>query len=147
MDTKGLQYVKKIMVELLEEMHGNGLLPETEIQILVENDSIVDWYYSDNIERKISKKDDESWWQYQAEKDKLVKATIGETIWNCEWILLGKPTLKSLAEELKLTAKDISQMFLIDSDVIEESIEEDKPLVHYLERLIIKELLVLCDRE
>ena len=142
-----LQYIRKIMLELLEEMHGNGLLPETEIQILIKDDSIVDWYYSDDIERKLSKCDKESWWQYQAEKDKLVQATVGETIWNCEWIILGKPTLKSLAEELKLTAKDISRMFLVDSDIIEESIKEDKPLACYLERLIIKELLVLCDRK
>ena len=135
------------MLELLEEMHGNGLLPETEIQVLVENDSLVDWYYSDDIERKLSERDKESWRQYQSEKDKLVQATVGETIWNCEWIILGKPTLKSLAEELKLTAKDISRMFLVDSDIIEESFREDKPLVHYLERMIIKELLVLCDRK
>lgn len=142
-----LQYIRKIMLELLEEMHGNGLLPETEIQVLVENDSLVDWYYSDDIERKLSERDKESWRQYQSEKDKLVQATVGETIWNCEWIILGKPTLKSLAEELKLTAKDISRMFLVDSDIIEESFREDKPLVHYLERMIIKELLVLCDRK
>ena len=142
-----LQYIRKIMLELLEEMHGNGLLPETEIQVLVENDSLVDWYYSDDIERKLSERDKESWRQYQSEKDKLVQATVGETIWNCEWIILGKPTLKSLAEELKLTAKDIRRMFLVDSDIIEESFREDKPLVHYLERMIIKELLVLCDRK
>lgn len=142
-----LQYIRKIKLELLEEMHGNGLLPETEIQVLVENDSLVDWYYSDDIERKLSERDKESWRQYQSEKDKLVQATVGETIWNCEWIILGKPTLKSLAEELKLTAKDISRMFLVDSDIIEESFREDKPLVHYLERMIIKELLVLCDRK
>nr|DAS19559.1 MAG TPA: hypothetical protein [Caudoviricetes sp.] len=142
-----LQYIRKVMLELLEEMHGNGLLPETEIQVLVENDSLVDWYYSDDIERKLSERDKESWRQYQAEKDKLIKTTVGEAVWNCEWIILGKPTLKSLAEELKLTAKDISRMFLVDSDIIEESFREDKPLVHYLERMIIKELLVLCDRK
>lgn len=142
-----LQYIRKIMLELLEEMHGNGLLPETEIQVLVENDSLVDWYYSDDIERKLSERDKESWRQYQAEKDKLIKTTVGEAVWNCEWIILGKPTLQSLAKQLGLTAKDISRMFLVDSDIIEETFREDKPLVHYLERMIIKELLVLCDRK
>ena len=135
------------MLELLEEMHSNGLLPETEIQVLVENDSLVDWYYSDDIERKLSERDKESWRQYQSEKDKLIKTTVGEAIWNCEWIILGKPTLQSLAKQLGLTAKDISRMFLVDSDIIEETFREDKPLVHYLERMIIKELLVLCDRK
>lgn len=142
-----LQYIRKIMLELLEEMHSNGLLPETEIQVLVENDSLVDWYYSDDIERKLSERDKESWRQYQSEKDKLIKTTVGEAIWNCEWIILGKPTLQSLAKQLGLTAKDISRMFLVDSDIIEETFREDKPLVHYLERMIIKELLVLCDRK
>ena len=147
MKSTELTYIMEIMIELTEEMHNNGMLPEDEIQVLVENDSIVDWYYSDDIERKLSKKDEESWWQYQSEKDKLTKTTIGEAIWNCEWVLLGKPTLQSLAETLKLAPKDISRLFLIDSDIVEEYFKEDTPPVHYLERLLIRELFELLKDE
>lgn len=73
--------------------------------------------------------------------------TNGEAIWNCEWVLLGKPTLQSLAEALKLRPKDISRLFLIDSDIVEEYFKDGTPPVHYLERLLIRELFELLKDE
>ena len=61
MESTELTYIMEIMIELTEEMHNNGMLPEDEIQVIVENDSIVDWYYSDDIECKLSKKDEEKY--------------------------------------------------------------------------------------
>lgn len=147
MKEENTDYEFEIAKELHYEMCMNDLLPETEIQVLVENDSLVDWYYSDAIERKLSKRDEESWWQYQSDKNKLKKTTIGEVVWNCEWISLGKPTIKSLAKRLGFTSRDISKLFLIDSEIVESWFNDEPSPVHYIERMMIKELMDLCIKE
>lgn len=79
----------------------------------------------------------------QNDEFKNIVQSVLLIFWGLHVDSAGKQILKLLAEQLGLIAKDINRIFLTDSDIVEEYFKEDKPPVHYLERLMIKELIGL----
>lgn len=93
--TEALSIARELLDELCEDLSDGVLKKDTPLQVLVEDGVIIDYYYSDKIERQSllhEREDGESiqkmqlrkdaWLQYKKEKPLLKDATVQELIFN-----------------------------------------------------------------
>lgn len=93
--TEALSIANELLNELLEDLSADVLKKDTPLQVLVEDNIIVDYYYSDEVERSNllhERTCDESiedvqlrkdaWLQYKKDKPLLKETTVQALIFN-----------------------------------------------------------------